>query len=48
MTFDEAVKYCEEHECNECEIFLKNKDIRNDFDKKIGQKSCFENLIDKK
>ena len=28
MTCDDAVKYCEEHECEECEVYLKDLDKR--------------------
>ena len=33
MTYDDAVKFCEEHECTECDIYLKDLDKRTKHEK---------------
>lgn len=44
MTLDEAVKYCEEHECEECIIFTENLDKRTKSEQMAGTLCC-ENLV---
>lgn len=46
MSYDDAVKYCEEHECTECEIYLKDLDKRTEHEKKILHHPCCLNLVD--
>ena len=43
MTFEEAIKYCEEHKCEECSV----EDKRTEYQKKILQYPCCWNLVDK-
>lgn len=43
MTWENAVKYCEDHECIECEIYLENKDKRTR-DEKCNEPCCI-NLV---
>ena len=42
MTLEEAIKYCEEHECEECPVAYEN-DKRNEFERM--QFACCWNLI---
>lgn len=44
MTWKEAIKFCEEHDCGEC--FVK-EDKRTEYEKKILQYPCCWNLVDK-
>lgn len=46
MTYNDAVKYCEEHECTECEVYLKNLDKRTEHEKKNLHYPCCLNLVD--
>lgn len=48
MTYDDAVKYCEEHECEECEVYLKDLDKRTKHEKEILHYPCCINLVDDK
>lgn len=48
MNYNEAVSYCEEHECEECEIYLKNMDKRTKKEKEIFHIPCCINLVTKK
>lgn len=45
MTWEEAIKFCEEHECEECPAFVDNK--RTDYQKKFLHYPCCWNLVDK-
>lgn len=42
MNYEEAMKYCEDHTCDECSCV----DIRTKKDRVIGQIPCFYNLVD--
>ena len=44
MTWEEAIKYCEEHECEECPAFI--EDRRTDYRKKALHYPCCWNLVD--
>lgn len=44
MTWKEAIKYCEEHECEECPAFTEDK--RTDYQKKVLHYHCCWNLVD--
>ena len=46
MTYDEAVKFCEEHDCEECPVHLNGLDKRTEFDKVVGAVACCENLVE--
>lgn len=46
MTLDEAIKYCEEHECEECIIFTENLDKRTRLEYIKGTPCCV-NLVTK-
>ena len=41
MTLEEAIKYCEEHECEECPAYENDK--RNEFERM--QFACCWNLV---
>jgi len=43
MTWEEAIKFCEEHECEECFV----EDKRTEYQKKVLQYPCCWNLVDK-
>lgn len=43
MTVEEAIKYCEEHECTECEAKEKDKRTKQEW---LGGTPCFMNLVD--
>ena len=45
MNEEEALKFCEENECEDCPVFQNGLDKRTIFDRAIGQVPCFENLI---
>ena len=45
MTWEEAIKYCEEHECEECPAFIDDK--RTDYQTKVLHYHCCWNLVDK-
>ena len=45
MTYDDAVKYCEEHECVECEVYLKDLDKRTKHEKENLHYPCCVNLV---
>ena len=45
MTWDEAVEYCETHECAECDVYTKNLDKRTDDEKKLYHELCCSNLV---
>lgn len=42
MTVEEAIKYCEEHECTECEA----KEDKRTKQEWLGGTPCFMNLVD--
>ena len=44
MTLEEAVVFCEEHECGECPVVLEGIDTRT-IEEKLGGKLCCENLV---
>lgn len=44
MTWEQAVKYCENHECAECYIYTKNLDKRT-LREKQSHVPCCENLV---
>ena len=44
MTWEEAIKFCEEHECEECPAFIEDK--RTDYQKKVLHYHCCWNLVD--
>ena len=44
MTWEDAIKYCEEHECEECYV----KDKRTEYQKKVLHYPCCWNLVDEK
>lgn len=44
MRYDDAVKYCEEHECEECEVYLKDLDKRT-VEERYLHKPCCSNLV---
>ena len=46
MKPEDAVKYCEEHECYECIIAKKKLDKRTREQKCLGHKPCCDNLMD--
>ena len=46
MTFDEAIKYCEEHVCEECPVVKNRQDKRTEYQKKVLQYPCLWNLVD--
>ncbi len=43
MGLEEAVKFCEEHECEECPVI----EYRSKYEKEVLQFPCCFNLIDK-
>lgn len=42
MTLEQAVKFCEETECEDCPVFINDIEKRHDF----GSQLCCENLVD--
>lgn len=46
MTWEEAIKYCEEHECEEC-IAFNTDDCRTQHEKQNLHIPCCINLVDK-
>ena len=48
MNWDEAIKFCEDHECTECDVYLKNLDKRTKEEKENHHVPCVENLVDEK
>ena len=46
MTWEEAVEYCEEHECIDC-IAYNMPDCRTKYEKMVLHASCCINLVDK-
>lgn len=47
MTWDEAVIYCEEHECTECTIYTEGLDMRTQ-EEKQNHTPCCKNLVTEK
>lgn len=45
MTWKEAIKYCEEHECKEC-IAYDLLDCRTEYEKMVLHAPCCINLVD--
>lgn len=45
MTWEDAVKYCEEHECEEC-IAYDMPDCRRQYEKEMFHTPCCINLVD--
>ncbi len=47
MTWEEAIKYCEEHECKECIHYINNMDdCRTEYEKQNMHIPCCINLVD--
>lgn len=46
MTYDDAVKFCEDHECVECDVYLKDLDRRTKHEKENLHYPCCVNLVD--
>ena len=44
MTWEKAVKWCEEHECTECDIYLKGLDKRTKEERYLHV-PCYKNLV---
>jgi hypothetical protein len=44
MTWKEAIKYCEEHHCEDCVAYYKT-DCRTDYDKQNLHVPCCVNLV---
>ena len=44
MTWAEAVKWCEDHECTECDIYTKDLDKRT-VEERYLHKPCCSNLV---
>lgn len=42
MTLEQAVRFCEETECEDCPVFINDIEKRLDF----GSQLCCENLVD--
>lgn len=47
MNWEEAVRFCEEHECYECEVYTKRLDVRTKHEKCKLHVPCCANLVDK-
>lgn len=47
MTWEEAIKFCEEHECEECPVVENRQDRRTEYKKRVLQYPCCLNLVDK-
>jgi len=45
MTWEEAIKYCEEHKCKDCPAF--HNDCRTTYEKEYLYYPCLINLVDK-
>ena len=45
MTWEEAIKYCEEHKCKDC-IVYNVIDCRTKYKKTILHSPCYINLVD--
>lgn len=45
MTWEEAIKYCEKHECEDC-IVYNVPDCRTEYEKKMRHFPCCINLVD--
>lgn len=46
MTWEKAIKHCEENECGEC-IACNIPDCRTEYEKTVLHVPCFINLVDK-
>ena len=44
MTWEEAIKFCEEHECEECPAYIEDK--RTNYQTKVLHYHCCWNLVD--
>lgn len=44
MTWGEAIKYCETHECQSCRAF--NVECRTEYEKTVLHAPCCINLVD--
>lgn len=48
MTWEEAIEYCESHECKDCIYYINNiDDCRTEYEKKVLHLPCCINLVDK-
>lgn len=45
MTWEDAVRYCEDHECTECEVYMEDKEIRTQEEKCNKHIPCCINLV---
>ena len=45
MTWEEAIKYCEDHECTECPVYIEHKDMRTLDEKCNRHVTCCINLV---
>ncbi len=46
MTFNEAIKYCEQTKCEDCEFVLsKRADCRSTYEKEVLHIPCLINLV---
>ncbi len=45
MTWKEAIKYCEEHECKDC-MSYETPDCRTEYEKTVLHAPCCINLVD--
>ena len=43
--YDEAVFYCEDHECDECSVYLEDLDKRTRYEKESLHIPCCRNLV---
>ena len=47
MTWKEAIKYCEEHECKYCIHYINDiDDCRTEYEKQVLHMPCCVNLVD--
>lgn len=47
MTWEEAIKYCEEHKCKDC-ITYHTTDCRTEYEKTVLHAPCCINLVNEK
>ena len=48
MDYDEAVKFCDEHECNECRVYNEEIEVRTAHEKHVQHVPCCINLMSEK
>lgn len=46
MNWEDAVKFCEEHECEECKVHIENLNVRTTHEKCTLHIPCCANLVD--